>query len=652
MLGFPVLRVRARTGASAGRTKFAFFNVVKEFLLLFQKINPLKVKMSDVNAWASIDGLFDDQDDEDSAETSQREVFGASKDNLILAIDCSPSMYRVVGEESHFQLSIKCAINIMKSKIISSDRDLIGIVFFSTKSNKGKDDTNKHIYQELDQPDAQRILDLEKLLEEHNSGRMISLTDNSCDVFENSLHDVLWTCSNMFSQSTQKSGYKRMMLFTDNDNPHSDDKQLQNLARTKARDLSEIGINIELMHILPPGGSFDPQLFYQDIISDDDEDIQLPDPSEKFDELLSRVQKKEHKKRPLASIPFTLADGVDMGISVFNLCRPATKSSTVNLNSRTNEEIKTHTKYICKDTGSELMPTDIKYYQMFGGEKVIFEKEEVAAMKNFGNPGLLLMGFKPKKSLKRLYHIKSSHFIHPDEKSVSGSTTLFSALLKKSLEKEVIPICRYIPRAVSAPSFVALLPQKEEFNDHKVQITPPGFHVIFLPYVDDMRKLQYPKMPKATTEQVNKAKEIIKKLTFTFRSTDFENPSLQKHYNHLEALALDRDSPEEVDDLTEPDVERLDRRAGTLMQEFKDLVFPDGYNPDAKPATKRKAPGEGTAKKAKVEGLSVDIKEEAMKGRLSKLTVPVLKDFVRQAGIKSGTKKAELIDAINEHFGI
>ena len=37
--------------------------------------------------------------------------------------------------------------------------------------------------------------------------------------------------------------------------------------------------------------------------------------------------------------------------------------------------------FIVQDTGTELMPQDIKYYQEFGGEKVIFEKEETTAMK-------------------------------------------------------------------------------------------------------------------------------------------------------------------------------------------------------------------------------------------------------------------------------
>ena len=34
------------------------------------------------------------------------------------------------------------------------------------------------------------------------------------------------------------------------------------------------------------------------------------------------------------------------------------------------------------------MPTDMKFYQPFGGEKVAFEKEEVAEVKKFAEPGM------------------------------------------------------------------------------------------------------------------------------------------------------------------------------------------------------------------------------------------------------------------------
>ena len=73
----------------------------------------------------------------------------------------------------------------------------------------------------------------------------------------------------------------------------------------------------------------------------------------------------------------------------YTLVRETKKPSFVRLDRRTNEEVKTQTKYLCEvrscdshmspahstfspsqDTGSELMPSDIKYYQNFGGEKV------------------------------------------------------------------------------------------------------------------------------------------------------------------------------------------------------------------------------------------------------------------------------------------
>lgn len=38
--------------------------------------------------------------------------------------------------------------------------------------------------------------------------------------------------------------------------------------------------------------------------------------------------------------------------------------------------------------------------------------------------------------------------------------------------------------------------QEEECDDHKVQLRPPGFHVIFLPFSDDFRKVKYEQTPK------------------------------------------------------------------------------------------------------------------------------------------------------------
>lgn len=54
----------------------------------------------------------------------------------------------------------------------------------------------------------------------------------------------------------------------------------------------------------------------------------------------------------------------------------------------------------------------------------------------------------------------------------------------------------------------------------------------------------------ATPDQIDKAKTFIKKLNFPFSSENFENPVLQTHYRTLEALALDKDLPDDVVDHT------------------------------------------------------------------------------------------------------
>lgn len=54
----------------------------------------------------------------------------------------------------------------------------------------------------------------------------------------------------------------------------------------------------------------------------------------------------------------------------------------------------------------------------------------------------------------------------------------------------------------------------------------------------------------ANTDQVEKCKALIEKLSFPYQTSMFENPSLQKFYSNLEAMALSKDEPEEVTDYT------------------------------------------------------------------------------------------------------
>jgi hypothetical protein len=54
---------------------------------------------------------------------------------------------------------------------------------------------------------------------------------------------------------------------------------------------------------------------------DDSDDWRLPNPSTKFDELLARVCHKDHKKRSVGKILFSLGDGLKFGVAIYNLVR-------------------------------------------------------------------------------------------------------------------------------------------------------------------------------------------------------------------------------------------------------------------------------------------------------------------------------------------
>ncbi|KAK6972484.1 X-ray repair cross-complementing protein 5 [Biomphalaria glabrata] len=586
-------------------------------------------------------------DEDENEEDEEGEVGSSSRlnqrDGLIFLIDASKPMF-----DDLFQLSLKAVKSTMQNKIISSERDLIGTVFFGTEKKDNPHDFNHiYIYQSLEQPGAQRILDLEEL---ENNG--ISTFDKDFGHSRNySLGDAFWTCLEMFSKadSNKTMGSKRILLFTNTDDPHSGNTKLKNFAETKAFDLSSNNIVLELMHLKKSGETFDFNIFYKKLLYiNDDELTELPDPSDKIEELLQRVRAKDHKKRALRRIPLSLGEGLNISVGVYNLVRHCPKPTSIKLNKKDNAELVTHTKTYLQETGEVLMPQDLKKSQTYGGRKICFENDEVAEMKKFGEPGLYLMGFKPTACLKKYFFVKPGQFIYPDENKTAGSTTLFTALLQKCLDRDVTPICKYIPGNNFPPRFVTLLPQKEEIDEHKVQVTPPGFHVIFLPFADDFRKLNYDAKPKATKEQIDKAKEVIKKLNFKFSSDNFENPVLQKHWRNIEALALKRVDLEEFVDHTMPPTEALMKRAGKVLEEFKDLVFPSDYYQKTKASS-------SAAKKAKTEDalIDIDIKEEARAGRLTKLTVAILKEVIKKHKIATtATRKNDLIDAIVQHFGV
>ncbi|KAI5942853.1 X-ray repair cross-complementing protein 6 [Manis javanica] len=590
-------------------------------------------------------------EEEEEGLEAGREYGYSGRDSLIFLVDASRAMFESQGadELTPFDMSIQCIQSVYTNKIISSDQDLLAVVFFGTKKDKNSVNfKNIYVLQELDTPGAQRVVALDEFKGQQGQTRFQDQIGYGCDY---SLSEVLWVCANLFSDVQVKMSHKRIMLFTNEDDPHGSDSAKASRARTKAGDLRDTGIFLDLMHLRKPGG-FDISLFYRDVISVvEDEDLGVHfEESSKLEDLLRKVLAKETRKRALCRLKLKFNKDIALTVGIYNTVQKAVKPSPVRLYRETNEPVKTKTRRFNVNTGSLLLPSDTKRSQTFGKRQIVLEKEETEELKRFDEPGLILMGFKPLVMLKKHHYLRPSLFVYPEESLVNGSTTLFNALLTKCLEKDVVAVCRYTPRQNIPPYFVALIPQEEKLDDQKVQVTPPGFQLVFLPYADDKRKVPFTEKVTANPEQIDKMKAIVQKLRFKYRSDSFENPVLQQHFRNLEALALNKMEPEQAVDLTMPKIEEMDERLGSLVDEFKELVYPPDYDSKGKGPREKQGSEDSGSKRPKVEFSEEELKAHVNKGTLGKLTVPMLKEACRVLGLKGGMKKQELLDMLTKHF--
>ncbi|KAM8941798.1 X-ray repair cross-complementing protein 6 isoform 2-T2 [Lycaon pictus] len=551
-----------------------------------------------MSGWES---YYKNEGDEEGEQEDGLEAGGeytySGRDSLIFLVDGSRAMFESQGEVelTPFDMSIQCIQSVYTNKIISSNQDLLAVVFYGTEKDKNSVNfKNIYVLQELDNPGAKRVLELDQFKGERGKKHFQDLIGHGSDY---SLSEVLWVCANLFSDVQVKMSHKRIMLFTNEDDPHGNDSAKASRARTKAGDLRDTGIFLDLMHLKKRGG-FDISLFYRDIISiAEDEDLGVHfEESSKLEDLLRKVRAKETRKRVLCRLKLKLSKDTALTVGIYNMVQKAVRPAPVRLYRETNEPVKSKTRTFNVNTGSLLLPSDTKRSQNYGNRQIVLEKEETEELKRFDEPGLILIGFKPLIMLKKHHYLRPSLFVYPEESLVNG------------------------------------------------------FQLVFLPYADDKRKVPFTEKVMANPEQIDKMKAIVQKLRFNYRSDSFENPVLQQHFRNLEVLALDLMEPEQAEDLTLPKIEAIDKRLGSLVNEFKELVYPPDYSPEGK-APKRRQDDEGLgSKRPKMELSEEELRAHVNKGTLGKLTVPMLKEACRVCGLKGGLKKQELLDILTKHF--
>ncbi|THU73084.1 hypothetical protein C4D60_Mb04t19080 [Musa balbisiana] len=226
------------------------------------------------------------------------------------------------------------------------------------------------------------------------------------------------------------------------------------------------------------------------------------------------------------------------------------------------------------------------WYTGMDRQMVQFSKDQILEVKKVSNSHLRLLGFKPLDCLKDYHNLRPSTFIFPTDEEVIGSTRIFIALYQSMLRLKRFAFAFY--GKSSNPRLVALVAQ-DEIISSSGQVEPPGMHMIYLPYSDDIRHVEEACRlhrtddaiePRATDDQIKKASALMRRIDLKdFSVCQFANPALQRHYGILQALALDEDEMPDIKDETLPDEEGLARPGVVrVLEEFKIAVYGENHD--------------------------------------------------------------------------
>ncbi|KAJ7118563.1 SPOC like C-terminal domain-containing protein [Mycena crocata] len=642
---------------------------------------------------------IDDEEDEELQDASHLE---SKKDVILFCIDCSESMLELredpIYEDvqtCHAYAALDAAMQIQKKKVIVGPSDAVGILLFNTTKkaetssrNQGSEiKRNCYVYQPIAPLSAPKIQELIQLLDafredpEELKNQFPPLTGGK----RVAMGDVFTSCNWVLRDGAPKTASKRVFLVTDEDDPHSGpgSKQLVTSARTTLIDLTQSGVTVEPFFISTPDKPFDVSKFYSSVLLPnnlvDEDDIDEADPSvlpesisiSRIEDLLAQMRFHEVPKRAQFSIPFQLADGFSIGVKGYGLVTEQKKGAYkyfVDLGERM-EVATVRTSYVDEDRQAEVAKTKMVFGMDVGaaaeddadaggtrvvkpGQRPFYTAEDIRSFRTLGlEPGLKLLGFKDRSELAFEDNIKHSQFIYPDEMAYSGSKRTFSALLKSMIKKKKMGLVLALTRRNASPTFCALLPQEERV-DEAGWTDPAGFHLIPLPFADDIRAAPLETGCRASDATKDAARAWIDKLSVkngAYPPDSYPNPALAFHNAQLQATAFAEEyDPDSFEDLTAPKVDMIHKRAGKLLEAWKVAVANDESTVTfALPPEKEK----GTKRKADVDVSEAEIRSRYSDGKLAKLTVEQLKAFLKSKGQPVSGKKADLVERVEEFLG-
>ena len=231
--------------------------------------------------------------------------------------------------------------------------------------------------------------------------------------------------------------------------------------------------------------------------------------------LLSSINSKAVAKRALFSnLPFEIGPGFTISVKGYIIFKRQVpqRSCYIWLNGEKAQIAKGVTTQMADDTARTIEKGEIRKAYRFGGEQITFTSDEISALRNFGDPGIRIIGFKPMSMLPIWANTRPSTFIYPSEEDFVGSTRVFSSLQQKLLKDNKIGVAWFVARKNSAPIIAAIVPGAEKLDDNGEQLIPPGMWIIPLPFADDIRQNPETTIIRAPDSLTNLMRTVIQQL--------------------------------------------------------------------------------------------------------------------------------------------
>uniref|UniRef100_A0A0N5AYJ3 Ku domain-containing protein n=1 Tax=Syphacia muris TaxID=451379 RepID=A0A0N5AYJ3_9BILA len=636
----------------------------------------------------------------------------AGKKCTVYVVDGSVKMFEKLDDGDDDGCTFRRAIKIIRLQMVNkalTSKDEYTACVFINSANKSNDVEHVYVWQDTDIINGERVQQVDQLLK---SDDIHAAFKKICGGHGKSNYsEVLFLCIRKINSkryyshifhinayfkneilfkicfSSPKFQKRVVYLFTNESNPFDKDQQHLLSASKNAEDLLHHAAEFAIFPLL---AETEESTFNYDILVIIKINIiavlkyvllifyfyfGFDSKLKKSVRLCFSIPRKQYARRTISSIPFDLGGGVKFAVGIYSLMRQEKLPTPLMLDAEDNVPVQRSSIYVDKNTDEELplLGEEIKAIKEIGGAEAVMTADEIERIRRICPPGLLLLGFKSLSSLKLSHHVRSSQYVFPQETSVAGSTHIYRALWEACLRLGKMIVCRYTQKENTPPKLVVLVPQGSTVDsnkDGKPNLTNkfiyPGFHLVYLPFMEDKRDLTeqmtHPSgtWPIANSEQISAARDFIRRLTVSYHPEKFSNPVLQKHYKVIEGLALNSEEIPEVVDQTQPyfALEAFQKRVEKELARFRELTLPDGYNPEAKNFSKsRKAPDTDTEVKKKqkrVDTSNFTLEDFASRKMLSSLTVAELKAKALDANIpfNSKCKKSDLITAINSHYGI